>query len=81
MVDLEMIFYFSFLDFVFVCVECNFLSVFIFVLHMIFFCKIMDDGRPHMWTRFMLENEMTIIVAPSLSEGSSPSMVVAPSLL
>ncbi len=81
MVDLEMIFYFSFLDFVFVCVECNFLSVFIFVLHMIFFCKIMDDGRPHMWTRFMLENEMTIIVAPSLSEGSSSSMVVAPSLL
>ncbi len=58
-----------------------FLSVFIFVLHMIFLCKIIDDGRPHMWTRFILENEMTIIVAPSLLEGSSSSMVVAPSLL
>ncbi len=41
----------------------------------------MDDGRSHMWTRFIMENEMTIIVAPSLLEGPSSSMVVALSLL
>ncbi len=76
-----MIFYLSFLDFVFVCIECIFLSIFIFVLHMIFFCGIMDDGRPRMWSCFIMENEMTTIVAPPLLEGSLSSMVVAPTLL
>jgi hypothetical protein len=56
-------------------------SILIFVLHMIFFYIIMDDGRPHMWTRFIMEIEMTTIVAPPLVEGSSSSMVVAPPLL
>ncbi len=48
---------------------------------MIFFCSIMDDGRPHMWTRFIMENDMTTIVAPPLVERPSSSMVVAPPLL
>jgi hypothetical protein len=56
-------------------------SILIYVLHMIFFCRIMDDGRPHMQTRFIMENEMTTIVAPPLVEGSSSSMVVRPPLL
>jgi hypothetical protein len=29
---------------------------------MILFCKIMDDGRPYMWTCFIIEDEMTTIV-------------------
>ncbi len=33
---------------------------------MIIFCRIMDDGRPHMWTCFIMENETTTIVAPPL---------------
>jgi hypothetical protein len=41
----------------------------------------MDDGRPHMWTRFIMENDMTTIVAPPLVERPSSSMVVAPPLL
>ncbi len=41
----------------------------------------MDDGRPHMWTHFIMENEMTTIVTPPLLEGSLSSMVVAPRLL
>ncbi len=41
----------------------------------------MDDGRPHMWTHFIMENEMTTIEAPPLFEGSLSSMVVAPTLL
>jgi len=48
---------------------------------MFFFGRVMDDGRPHMWTHFIMENEMTTIVAPPLVEGSSSSMVVAPPLL
>jgi hypothetical protein len=58
-----------------------FLSIFISVLHMNFFCRIMDDGRPHMWTCFIIENEMITIVAPIVLVGSSSSMVVAPPLL
>ncbi len=38
-------------------------------------------GRPHMWTRFIMDNEMTTMVAPPLIKGSSSSMVVAPPLL
>jgi hypothetical protein len=39
-------------------------------------------GRPHMWTRFIMDNdEMTTMVAPPLLKGSSSSMVVAPPLL
>jgi len=34
-----------------------------------------------MWTHFIMSNEMTTIVAPSLLEGSSSFMVVAPPLL
>jgi len=41
----------------------------------------MDDGRPHMSICFIMENEMTTIVAFQLMEGSSSSMVVAPPLL
>ncbi len=41
----------------------------------------MDDGRSHMWTRFIMENEMATIVAPPLLKRSSNSMVVAPPLL
>jgi hypothetical protein len=41
----------------------------------------MDDGGPHMWIHFIIENEMKTIVAPPLLEGSSSSIVVAPPLL
>jgi hypothetical protein len=41
----------------------------------------MDDGRPYMWIRFIMENEMTIIVIPPLVEGFLPSIVVAPPLV
>jgi hypothetical protein len=58
-----------------------FLSILISVLHMILFYRIMDDGRPHMWTCFIMENEMKNIIAPPLLEGSLSSMVVAPPLL
>ncbi len=54
---------------------------FCFVLHMIFFCRIMKDARPHMWTHFIIENEMTTIVVLPLLEGFSSSIVVAPPLL
>jgi hypothetical protein len=58
-----------------------FSSIFVSVLHMIFFNRIMDDGRPHMWTHFIIKNEMKTIVASPLLEGSSSSIVVAPPLL
>ncbi len=48
---------------------------------MIFFCGIMDDGRSHMWTSFIMENEMATIVAPPLLKRFSSSMVVAPPLV
>jgi hypothetical protein len=41
----------------------------------------MGDGRLHMWTLFIVENEMKTIVAPPLLEGSSSSIVVALPLL
>jgi len=41
----------------------------------------MDDGRPHMWTCCIMENEMITFVTPPMLEGSSSSMVVAPPLL
>jgi len=41
----------------------------------------MDDGRSHMGTHFIMENEMTTMVAPPLLKGFSSSMVVAPPLL
>jgi hypothetical protein len=77
MFDFEMIFYFSFLDFVFVCIKCIFDHFILLFLYMIFFCKIMDDGRPYMWTHFIMEDEMAITLVPPLVEGSSSSMVVA----
>jgi len=58
-----------------------FSSILISILHMIFFCRIMSDGSPHMWTHFIIENEMKTIVAPPLLEGFSSSIVVAPPLL
>jgi hypothetical protein len=48
---------------------------------MIFFCKIMDDGRPYMWTHFTMEDEMTTTIVPPLLEGFSSSMVMAPPLM
>jgi hypothetical protein len=41
----------------------------------------MDDGRPHMWTHFIIKNKMKTIVAPPLLEGSSSSILVPPPLL
>jgi hypothetical protein len=41
----------------------------------------MDDGRPHMWTHFAMEDEVTTTAIPPLVEGSSSSMVVAPPLM
>ncbi len=49
-----------------------FLSLYLYVLnfylflYIIIFCEIMDDGRPYMWTCFIMEDEMTTIVAPPL---------------
>ncbi len=75
-----MIFYFSFLDFVFVCIKCIFDQFLFIYLYMILFCKIMDDGRPYMWTHIIMEDEMKTTIDPPLVEGSSSSMVVAPPL-
>jgi hypothetical protein len=58
-----------------------FLSILIFVLYMIFFCKIMDDGRPYTWPHFILEDEMTTTIVHPLVGGSSLSMVVSPPLM
>ncbi len=41
----------------------------------------MHDGRPYMWTHFIMEDEMTTTVLLPLVEGSSSSMVVAPPLM
>jgi len=41
----------------------------------------MDDGRPYMWTHFMMEDEMLTIVILPLVEGSSSFVVVAPPLV
>ncbi len=41
----------------------------------------MDDGRPYMWTHFIMEDEMTTIIVLPLVEGSSSPMVVAPPLM
>jgi len=39
----------------------------------IFFCRIMDDGRPYMSTHFLMEDEMSTIIILPLVEGSSLS--------
>jgi hypothetical protein len=44
---------------------------------MIFFGRIMGDGRPHMWICFIMKNEMTIVIVLPLVEGFSSSMIVA----
>jgi hypothetical protein len=44
---------------------------------MIFFGRIMGDGRLHMWIHFIMEDEMTIVIVPPLVEGFSSSMIVA----
>ncbi len=78
MVYFGMIFYFSFLDFVFVCIECIFDQfLFLFSIY-IFFCRIKDGGRPYMRTHFIMEDEMVIIV---VNERFSSSMVIAPPLV
>jgi hypothetical protein len=41
----------------------------------------MDDGRPYMWTHFMMEDEMLTIVILPLVGGSSSFIVVAPLLV
>jgi hypothetical protein len=41
----------------------------------------MDDGWPFMWTCFMMENDMTMIITLSLVEGSSSFMIIAPQLV
>jgi hypothetical protein len=41
----------------------------------------MDDGRPYMWTHFMMKDEMSTIVILPLVEGSSSFIVVAPPLV
>jgi hypothetical protein len=41
----------------------------------------MDDGRPYMWTHFLMEDDMSTIVILPLVEGFSSFIVVAPSLV
>jgi hypothetical protein len=48
---------------------------------MIFFGRIMCDGRLHMWIRFIMEDEMTIVIVLPLVEGFSSSMIIALSLV
>jgi hypothetical protein len=41
----------------------------------------MDDGRPYMWIRFIMEDELTTLVISPLVEGFLSSIVVAPPLV
>jgi hypothetical protein len=63
------------------CFECILDLDLIFALNAVFFCKIINDERIFIWIRFMMEDEMTMIIIHPLGKGFSSSMIVAPQLM
>jgi len=64
-----------------ICFECILDLDLIFALNATFFCEIMDDERFLIWIRFMMDDEMTMIIIPALEKGFSSPMILAPQLM